>query len=43
MATALHPQTMLATKYAGEPIGDPFDFPLAYELQPSSASRTANG
>ncbi len=28
MATALHPQTILATKYAGEPITDPFGFPL---------------
>jgi DMSO/TMAO reductase YedYZ molybdopterin-dependent catalytic subunit len=28
MATALHPQTMLATKYAREPIADPFGFPL---------------
>ena len=28
MATALHPQTMLATKYAKEPIADPFGFPL---------------
>jgi DMSO/TMAO reductase YedYZ molybdopterin-dependent catalytic subunit len=28
MATALHPQTMLATKYARAPIGDPFGFPL---------------
>ncbi len=28
MATALHPQTMLATKYAREPISDPFGFPL---------------
>jgi DMSO/TMAO reductase YedYZ molybdopterin-dependent catalytic subunit len=28
MASALHPQTMLATKYAREPIGDPFGFPL---------------
>lgn len=28
MATALHPQTMLATKYAREPITDPFGFPL---------------
>jgi DMSO/TMAO reductase YedYZ molybdopterin-dependent catalytic subunit len=36
MATALHPQTKLATKYAGEPIGDPCD------LQPSSGSRTPN-
>jgi DMSO/TMAO reductase YedYZ molybdopterin-dependent catalytic subunit len=28
MASALHPQTILATKYAGEPIADPFGFPL---------------
>jgi DMSO/TMAO reductase YedYZ molybdopterin-dependent catalytic subunit len=28
MPSALHPQTMLATKYAGEPITDPFGFPL---------------
>jgi len=28
MASALHPQTLLATKYAGEPITDPFGFPL---------------
>jgi DMSO/TMAO reductase YedYZ molybdopterin-dependent catalytic subunit len=28
MASALHPQTLLATKYAGEPIADPFGFPL---------------
>jgi DMSO/TMAO reductase YedYZ molybdopterin-dependent catalytic subunit len=28
MASALHPQTLLATKYAGEPLPDPFDFPL---------------
>ena len=28
MASALHPQTILATKYAGEPITDPFGFPL---------------
>jgi DMSO/TMAO reductase YedYZ molybdopterin-dependent catalytic subunit len=28
MATALHPQTMLATRYAKEPITDPFGFPL---------------
>jgi DMSO/TMAO reductase YedYZ molybdopterin-dependent catalytic subunit len=28
MATALHPQTMLATKYAKEKLGDPFGFPL---------------
>ena len=28
MPTALHPQTILATKYAGEVIGDPFGYPL---------------
>jgi DMSO/TMAO reductase YedYZ molybdopterin-dependent catalytic subunit len=28
MATALHPQTLLATKYAGEALGDPFGYPL---------------
>ncbi|HUD87128.1 MAG TPA: molybdopterin-dependent oxidoreductase [Xanthobacteraceae bacterium] len=28
MATALHPQTILATKYAGSPITDPFGYPL---------------
>jgi DMSO/TMAO reductase YedYZ molybdopterin-dependent catalytic subunit len=28
MATALHPQTILATKYARQPIADPFGFPL---------------
>jgi DMSO/TMAO reductase YedYZ molybdopterin-dependent catalytic subunit len=28
MATALHPQTILATKYAREPITDPLGFPL---------------
>ncbi len=28
MPTALHPQTILATKYAKEPLTDPFGFPL---------------
>ena len=28
MATALHPQTLLATGYAGAPLADPFGFPL---------------
>jgi DMSO/TMAO reductase YedYZ molybdopterin-dependent catalytic subunit len=28
MATALHPQTILATRYAREVLGDPFGFPL---------------
>ena len=28
MATALHPQTILATKYAGDALADPFGYPL---------------
>jgi DMSO/TMAO reductase YedYZ molybdopterin-dependent catalytic subunit len=28
MATALHPQTILATRYAGKTIADPFGYPL---------------
>jgi DMSO/TMAO reductase YedYZ molybdopterin-dependent catalytic subunit len=28
MATALHPQTLLATKYAGETLAAPFGYPL---------------
>jgi DMSO/TMAO reductase YedYZ molybdopterin-dependent catalytic subunit len=28
MATALHPQTLLATKYAGDVLADPFGYPL---------------
>jgi DMSO/TMAO reductase YedYZ molybdopterin-dependent catalytic subunit len=28
MASALHPQTILATRYAGEPIADPYGAPL---------------
>jgi len=28
MAAALHPQTILATKYAGDRLGDPFGYPL---------------
>ena len=28
MACALHPQTILATKYAGDMIADPFGYPL---------------
>jgi len=28
MTTALHPQTILATKYAGDILGDPFGYPL---------------
>jgi DMSO/TMAO reductase YedYZ molybdopterin-dependent catalytic subunit len=32
MATALHPQTLLATKYAGEPLPDPFGYPLRLRM-----------
>jgi DMSO/TMAO reductase YedYZ molybdopterin-dependent catalytic subunit len=28
MATALHPQTLLATTYAGETLADPYGYPL---------------
>jgi DMSO/TMAO reductase YedYZ molybdopterin-dependent catalytic subunit len=28
MRTALHPQTLLATEYGGEPLADPFGFPM---------------
>ena len=32
MATALHPQTLLATQYAGETLTDPFGFPLRLRM-----------
>ncbi len=32
MATALHPQTLLATKYAKQTIADPFGFPLRLRM-----------
>ena len=32
MATALHPQTLLATQYAGKPLADPFGFPLRLRM-----------
>jgi DMSO/TMAO reductase YedYZ molybdopterin-dependent catalytic subunit len=32
MATALHPQTLLALEYAGETLGDPFGFPLRLRM-----------
>jgi DMSO/TMAO reductase YedYZ molybdopterin-dependent catalytic subunit len=32
MATALHPQTLLATKYGGEPLADPFGFPVRLRM-----------
>src|SRR5579864_6414935 len=39
MASALHPQTILATKYAGSPITDPF----GCAPRSSSATRAPNG
>ena len=32
MATALHPQTLLATQYAGEVLADPFGYPLRLRM-----------
>ena len=32
MATALHPQTLLATSYAGAPLADPFGFPCRLRM-----------
>ena len=32
MATALHPQTLLATRYAGDVLADPFGFPLRLRM-----------
>ena len=32
MATALHPQTLLATRYAGQTLADPFGFPLRLRM-----------
>jgi DMSO/TMAO reductase YedYZ molybdopterin-dependent catalytic subunit len=32
METALHPQTLLATKYAGAPLADPIGFPLRLRM-----------
>ena len=32
MPTALHPQTLLATQYAGQPLADPFGFPLRLRM-----------
>ena len=32
MATALHPQTLLALDYAGETLPDPFGFPLRLRM-----------
>jgi DMSO/TMAO reductase YedYZ molybdopterin-dependent catalytic subunit len=32
MASALHPQTLLATKYAGSTLADPFGFPLRLRI-----------
>ena len=32
MATALHPQTLLATQYAGDTLADPFGYPLRLRM-----------
>lgn len=32
MATALHPQTLLATRYAGDTLADPFGYPLRLRM-----------
>ena len=32
MATALHPQTLLATQYAGQTLADPFGFPVRLRM-----------
>lgn len=32
MATALHPQTLLATKYGGETLADPFGYPVRLRM-----------
>jgi hypothetical protein len=43
MPTALHPQTILATKYAGEIIGDPFGYRCGCAPRTNLATRTPNG
>ena len=32
MATALHPQTLLALKYGGDTLGDPFGYPMRLRM-----------
>jgi DMSO/TMAO reductase YedYZ molybdopterin-dependent catalytic subunit len=32
MATALHPQTILATQYGGDPLADPFGYPVRLRM-----------
>jgi DMSO/TMAO reductase YedYZ molybdopterin-dependent catalytic subunit len=32
MATALHPQTLLATQYGGDPLADPFGYPVRLRM-----------
>ena len=41
MPTALHPQTILATKYAREPITDPFGFPIRLRTSPKLGFKNA--
>ena len=43
MATALHPQTVLATRYADAPITDPFGYPLRLRTSTSLATRMQSG
>ena len=43
MATALHPQTILATEYAKEPITDPFGFPLRLRTATKLGFKNASG
>jgi len=43
MPTALHPQTILATKYAGRPLTEPFGSRSGCGPRRSSASRTRSG
>jgi DMSO/TMAO reductase YedYZ molybdopterin-dependent catalytic subunit len=32
METALHPQTLLATRYADDPLADPFGYPVRLRM-----------
>jgi DMSO/TMAO reductase YedYZ molybdopterin-dependent catalytic subunit len=41
MATALHPQTLLATAYAGKTLDDPFGFPLRLRMSTKLGYKSA--
>ena len=43
MATALHPQTLLATQYGGDTLADPFGFRCACARRPNSATKIRSG